>query len=83
MKKSTAIKLLGGTPMKAAKACRYKAVQTVYVWPDELSLAQELRVRNAVERLQRNVQAKDKRVKKRLTAAITGQATGRRSAARA
>ena len=52
MKKQTAIALLGGTPKKAAEAMGYKAVQTVYLWPDPLPAATADRVRGAAARLQ-------------------------------
>ena len=44
MKKTTAIELLGGTPGKAAKALGYKAVQTIYAWPDDLPQALQDRI---------------------------------------
>lgn len=37
MDKQTAINLLGGTPVKAAKAMGYKSVHAVYMWPEILS----------------------------------------------
>ncbi len=52
MKKQTAIDMLGGTPKKAAEAMGYKAVQTVYLWPDPLPEATADRVRGAASRLQ-------------------------------
>ena len=51
MHKTDAIKLLGGTPMKAAKALGYRAVQTIYMWPDELPNSISDRVVGAVARL--------------------------------
>ena len=51
MKKQTAIKLLGGTPAKAAKAMGYKAVQTIYMWPDVLTRQLEDQVRGAALRV--------------------------------
>lgn len=50
MKKKTAIELLGGTPKKAAEAMGYKAVQTVYLWPDPLPRATADRVLGAASR---------------------------------
>ena len=44
MKKDRAIELLGGTPKKAAEAMGYRAVQTIYLWPDELPQATTDRV---------------------------------------
>lgn len=51
MKKQNAIELLGGTPGKAAKAMGYKAVQTVYLWPETLPQSTADRVLGAVQRL--------------------------------
>ena len=51
MDKKTAIKLLGGTPAKAAKALGFKSVQAIYLWPDELPLAHQDRVNGAVLRI--------------------------------
>lgn len=46
-----AIEALGGTPKKAAEALGLKAVQSIYQWPDVLSLEMSDRVRGAVLRL--------------------------------
>jgi hypothetical protein len=51
MDKKTAINLLGGTPAKAAKALGFKSVQAIYLWADELPLAQQDRVNGAVLRM--------------------------------
>jgi threonine dehydratase len=51
MTKTEAINLLGGTPLKAAKALGFRSVQAIYVWPDDLSVSQSDRVRGAVQRL--------------------------------
>lgn len=51
MEKQTAIKLLGGTPAKAAKAMGYKAVQTIYMWPETLPHATADRVAGVVARI--------------------------------
>lgn len=51
MSKAQAIKLLGGTPAKAAKAMGYKAVQTIYMWPDVLPQQLEDQVRGAALRV--------------------------------
>ena len=53
MKKQTAIDMLGGTPKKAAEALGYKAVQTVYLWPEDLPRATADRVMGAAARIQR------------------------------
>lgn len=50
MKKTTAIELLGGTPGKAAKALGYKAVQTIYAWPDDLPQALQDRIAGVLAR---------------------------------
>jgi len=63
MTKNEAIKILGGSPVNAAKALGYKSVQAVYVWPDELPQAVADRVRGAAQRLNitgRNVRSKPK-----------------------
>lgn len=46
-----AVEVLGGTPKKAAEALGLKAVQSIYQWPDVLSLEMSDRVRGAVLRL--------------------------------
>lgn len=51
MKKSRAIELLGGTPRKAADAMGYRAVQTIYLWPDELPQSTSDRVMGVVARI--------------------------------
>lgn len=51
MKKERAIELLGGTPKKAAEAMGYRAVQTIYLWPDELPQATTDRVMGVVGRM--------------------------------
>ena len=50
MEKKSAIKLLGGTPKKAAQAMGYRAVQTVYQWPDQLPQATADRVAGVLAR---------------------------------
>ena len=50
MKKTTAIELLGGTPAKAAQALGYKAVQTIYAWPDDLPQALQDRIAGVLTR---------------------------------
>lgn len=50
MEKQTAIKLLGGTPRKAADAMGYKSIQAIYVWPEKLSDAVADRVRGVLSR---------------------------------
>ena len=50
MKKTRAIELLGGTPKKAAEAMGYRAVQTIYLWPDDLPQATADRVRGVISR---------------------------------
>ena len=51
MKKQTAIELLGGTPKKAAQAMGYRAVQTIYLWPETLPQATADRVAGVAARL--------------------------------
>lgn len=51
MQKKSAIELLGGTPKKAAQAMGYRAVQTVYLWPDELPQATADRVAGVLARM--------------------------------
>lgn len=51
MKKDRAIELLGGTPKKAAEAMGYRAVQTIYLWPDVLPQATADRVMGVVGRM--------------------------------
>ena len=51
MEKQTAINLLGGTPKKAALALGYRAVQTVYLWPDVLTPGMADRVLGAAARI--------------------------------
>lgn len=51
MNKAHAINLLGGTPKKAAVAMGYRAVQTIYQWPDQLPQATADRVRGVVDRI--------------------------------
>lgn len=55
MKKDHAIELLGGTAKKAAEAMGYRAVQTIYLWPDELPQATADRVMGAVARISKSV----------------------------
>jgi hypothetical protein len=62
MTKTEAIKLLGGSPVNAAKALGYKSVHAVYVLPDELSQAMADRVRGAALRLNITAKAKTKRM---------------------
>ncbi len=50
MEKKTAIKLLGGTPVKAAKAMGYKSPHAIYLWPDVLSGAVADRVLGVLSR---------------------------------
>lgn len=50
MDKQSAIKLLGGTPKKAAQAMGYRAVQTVYQWPDKLPQSTADRVAGVLAR---------------------------------
>jgi hypothetical protein len=50
MEKQTAIKLLGGTPTKAAKTMGYKSVHAVYLWPDVLPQSIADRVNGALAR---------------------------------
>lgn len=57
MRKDHAIALLGGTAKKAAEAMGYRAVQTVYLWPDELPQATADRVMGAVARISKPVAA--------------------------
>ena len=57
MKKQAAIDMLGGTPKKAAEALGYKAVQTVYLWPEDLPRATADRVMGAAARIQRRKRA--------------------------
>ena len=52
MNKNQAIKLLGGTPKKAAEAMGYKAVQTIYLWADVLPQATADRIRGVLARKQ-------------------------------
>lgn len=52
MKKSRAIELLGGTPRKAADAMGYRAVQTIYLWPDELPRSTSDRVLGVIARIE-------------------------------
>ena len=54
MKKQTAIELLGGTPKKAAEAMGYRAVQTIYLWPETLPQATADRVAGVVARMAAN-----------------------------
>ncbi len=51
MKKDRAIELLGGTPKKAAEAMGYRAVQTIYLWPEDLPQATADRVMGVVGRI--------------------------------
>lgn len=55
MKKDHAIALLGGTAKKAAEAMGYRAVQTIYLWPDELPQATADRVMGAAARISKSV----------------------------
>ncbi len=58
MKKQTAIELLGGTPKKAAEAMGYRAVQTIYLWPETLPQATADRVTGVVARMKTARKAK-------------------------
>ena len=58
MKKQTAIELLGGTPKKAAEAMGYRAVQTIYLWPETLPQATADRVAGVVARIAKPRKAK-------------------------
>ena len=58
MKKQTAIELLGGTPKKAAEAMGYRAVQTIYLWPETLPQATADRVTGVVARMAKPRKAK-------------------------
>jgi len=55
MEKDHAIALLGGTAKKAAEAMGYRAVQTIYLWPDELPQATADRVMGAAARISKSV----------------------------
>jgi hypothetical protein len=55
MNKNTAIQLLGGTPKKAAEALCYEAVQSIYMWPEELPQSTSDRVIGAALRLNKFV----------------------------
>jgi len=74
MNKSTAIKLLGGTPLLAAQACGYKAVQTIYSWPEKLLYVQEARVKLALERKKKMRLAKKKRLAKSRSESLSSRA---------
>jgi len=63
MKKQNAIDMLGGTPGKAAKAMGYKAVQTVYLWPETLPQSTADRVIGAAQRLKQSSVKRRGRVK--------------------
>ena len=58
MKKQTAIELLGGTPKKAAESMGYRAVQTIYLWPETLPQATADRVAGVVARIAKPRKAK-------------------------
>lgn len=58
MDKQTAINLLGGTPVLAARAMGYKAVQTIYCWPEILPQATADRVAGVVARLNKSKRRK-------------------------
>ena len=58
MKKQTAIELLGGTPKKAAEAMGYRAIQTIYLWPETLPQATADRVAGVVARIAKPRKAK-------------------------
>jgi len=51
MTKDEAIKILGGTPGKAAQALGYTSVQAIYMWPDPLPQSTADRVRGAALRI--------------------------------
>ena len=72
MKKQTAIELLGGTPKKAAEAMGYRAVQTIYLWPETLPQATADRVAGVVARMA----AKPARKAKPTTEAADGSVGG-------
>lgn len=59
MKKDRAIELLGGTPKRAAEAMGYRAVQTIYLWPDDLPQATADRVMGVVGRIAGSATAQD------------------------
>jgi len=50
MKKTQAIKLLGGTPKIAAQAMGYVSAHAIYMWPINLPQATADRVRGVVAR---------------------------------
>lgn len=50
MDKQTAIQLLGGTHAKAAASMGYKAVQTIYAWPDDLPQSMQDRIAGVLAR---------------------------------
>ena len=54
MLKTTAIELLGGTPVKAAKAMGYKSPHAIYVWPDVLTAGLTDKVNGALLRIGAN-----------------------------
>ena len=58
MKKADAIQALGGTPKKAAQAMGYRAVQTIYLWPETLPQATADRVAGVVARMKPASKAK-------------------------
>ena len=60
MEKQTAINLLGGTPVKAAKAMGYKSVHAIYMWPEPLTQALADQVTGACIR----IKAAEKRQRK-------------------
>jgi hypothetical protein len=53
MEKQTAINMLGGTPVKAAKSMGYKSPHAIYMWPDVLPGTVADRVRGVLSRSKR------------------------------
>lgn len=62
MQKQTAINLLGGTPVKAAKAMGYKTVHAIYMWPDPLTQALADQVTGASVRIKATKKRQPKQV---------------------
>lgn len=58
MKKTTAIELLGGTPLLASRAMGYKSRHAVYMWPDELPRVTADRVAGVLARMEKPKQKK-------------------------
>ena len=70
MQKTEAIKLLGGTPKKAAESMGYKTVQAIYMWPAVLPPPLVDQVNGALLRLRSTRKKKSSPVKTELQAAI-------------